>query len=68
MGKMIVVGGFKAFRGKMKVSYPIFYGEVDPRDCYEVIEGDWLYMPDPDCWYCRGRSFPAQFCEVLKVE
>ena len=61
MGKMIEVEGFKAFRGKMKVHLPIFKE-------YTVIAGEWLYMPDQDCWYCRGRSYPGEFCEVLHVE
>ena len=68
MGRMIEVEGFKAFHGKMKVSYPVFYGEIDPRDCYVTIVGDWLYKPDADCWYCRGKSYPADLCKVLEVE
>lgn len=61
MGKMIEVEGFKAFRGKMSIDLPIL------DDCI-VIDGEWLYMPIPDCWYCRGKSYPAQYCKVLEVE
>lgn len=60
MGKMIEVEGFKAFHGKMAVSLPLF-------NVLLVIEGDWLYMPDPDCWYCKGKSYPAQYCEIVEV-
>ena len=60
--KMICVEGYKAFRGKMKVTpgnpaYPPF-----------ELEGEWLYKPDTDCWYCKGRSFPAFTCEPLDAE
>jgi len=61
MGKMIEVEGFKAFRGWMEVHFPI-------TNEYMMIEGEWLYMPDPDCWYCKGKSYPAEFCKVWEVE
>lgn len=61
MGKMIEVEGFKAFRGKMEVELPILLEKME-------IDGEWLYMPDPDCWYCKGKSYPAEFCKVLEVE
>ena len=56
MGKMIMVEGYKAFRGTMAI------GD------FVSITGDWLYKPDTDCWYCKGKSYPAEFCEVLEVE
>ena len=68
MGKMIEVEGYKAFRGIMKVSYTILYGEVEPGECNDNIYGDWLYKPHTDCWYCGGKSYPAELCKVLEVE
>lgn len=56
MGRMIMCEGFRAFRGSMMVA-----------DLEEVY-GDWLYKPDVDCWYCGGRSYPAEICEVLSIE
>ena len=61
MSKMIEVEGFKAFRGIMVIDLPLLDDRL-------VIEGDWLYMPDPDCWYCQGASYCAEFCHVAKVE
>jgi hypothetical protein len=55
------VEGFKAFRGIMVIDLPLLDDRL-------VIEGDWLYMPDPDCWYCQGASYCAEFCHVAKVE
>lgn len=60
--KIICVEGYKAFRGTMKVTpgnpaYPPF-----------ELEGEWLYKPDTDCWYCKGRSFPAFTCKPLDAE
>ncbi len=60
MGKMIEVEGFKAFRGVMRV--------VEVRNRAHAIRGAWLYRPDTDCWYCGGKSYPADICVVLKVE
>lgn len=53
---MIVVEGYKAFSGEMKWHPP----KREP----EIIAGDWLYKPDADCWYCRGRSYLASVCTV----
>ena len=61
MGKMIEVEGFKAFRGKMVVELVLLNESME-------IDGEWLYMPGPDCWYCRGKSYPAEFFKVLEVE
>lgn len=55
---MIKVEGYKAFRGIMKISPKT--STIRPMN----IEGDWLYKPEYDCWYCGGRSFPASICEV----
>lgn len=59
---MICVEGYRAFRGTMKVTpgnpaYPPY-----------TMTGDWLYKPDADCWYCKGRSFPAFTCEPVDTE
>lgn len=57
---MIRVEGYKAFRGRMKIS-PI------NREPFHVW-GDWLYKPEYDCWYCGGRSYPASICTVVGDE
>ena len=64
MGKMIEVEGFKAFRGVMNVRRQRISGSGWT---WQRIRGEWLYKPDTNCWYCRGRSFPAECCEVLEV-
>lgn len=53
--------GYKTFRGTMHIipGNPAF----PPYD----LDGDWLYKPDTGCWYCKGRSFPAETCEILGV-
>lgn len=58
MERIICVDGYKAFRGKMKIS---------PKNGMQpfVLEGDWLYKPDCDCWYGCGRSFTANICEIV---
>ena len=57
--KMITVEGYKAFRGAMIISPK--NPEVQPF----VIEGDWLFKPDTNCWYGQGCSFSADICEVV---
>jgi hypothetical protein len=51
---MIEVEGFKAFSGVMLAGW-------------KRIEGDWLYNPHTDCWYCGGQSYPDSVCDVLEV-
>jgi hypothetical protein len=58
---MIEVEGFKAFHGVMRVHARIGEKYIDGY-------GDWLYNPDTDCWYGLGSSYPAELCEVLRVE
>lgn len=58
---MIRVEGYKAFHGDMKivpknVLYRPFY----------IVDKDWLYRPDTDCWYGDGSSFPAEICEPVE--
>lgn len=62
MGKMICVEGYKAFHGTMRITpgNPIY----EPYS----LTGDWLYKPEADCWYCKGRSFPAFTCTVEVIE
>lgn len=57
---IISVDGYKAFRGVMGV-YRKDLG------LFDQIEGDWLYKPDTDCWYCDGCSYPAGICEINEV-
>lgn len=56
---VISTEGYKAFRGTMHVTpgNPAF----QPYD----LDGDWLYKPDTECWYCKGHSFPAEMCQVV---
>lgn len=56
---MITVEGYKAFRGSMKITPKC--AAVPPF----TVTGDWLYKPDTGCWYCSGRSFGADICEVV---
>lgn len=48
--------------------YKMFYGSalISPvnREPYRVY-GTWLYKPEYDCWYCNGRSFPAEIVSVI---
>lgn len=54
--KMIEVEGYKAFRGKLKIT------PKDPDILPFTLEGDWLYRPDTGCWYGCGRSFCSEIC------
>ena len=56
--KIIQVEGYKAFHGTMKIT-PIHSEHFFIDDC------DWLYKPVTDCWYGKGRSFPADICTVV---
>ena len=60
--KMIRVEGYKAFRGEMKIT------PLNPDIAPYTLTGDWLYMPDTDCWYGKGKSFPAMVCEPIETE
>lgn len=53
---LVICEGYQAFRGTMEVMH-IGHGT-------ERIEGDWLYKPDTNCWYCRGRSYPVEICKI----
>ena len=57
---MIEVEGYKMFVGVMKI-----VPKTDKIKPFEV-EGDWLYKPECDCWYCKGSSYVASICEVAK--
>lgn len=59
MDKIICVEGYKAFRGKMKI-------KPQNGNSPFIIEGDWLYKPEYDCWYGKGRSFIASICEIVE--
>ena len=56
---MIKVEGYIAFRGVMRIT-PTGYNLLP----FEV-DGSWLYKPECDCWYCNGRSYPADICEIV---
>ena len=57
---MIKVEGYKAFKGVMKITPK--NTEFKPF----LLEGEWLYKPDTDCWYGDSRSFCASICEVVE--
>ena len=59
---MICAEGYKAFRGLMKVTPKVT--AVKPF----VEQGEWIYKPEYNCWYCGGRSFSADICEVILDE
>lgn len=60
MNKVIVVEGYKAFTGWMRIEWGFAPTERH--------RGDWLYRPDTDCWYCKGQSYPAKYCTILEVQ
>lgn len=58
---MINVEGYKAFHGTMRIIpknslYKPFY----------IVDKDWLYKPDTNCWYGNGSSFSAEICEIVE--
>ena len=60
---MIKVEGYKAFHGTMKIvpkSGAIF------KEPYFIVDKDWLYKPDTNCWYGDGRSVSAEICEPME--
>lgn len=57
---MIKVDGYKAFHGVMRITPKSKC--VSPFE----VEGDWLYKPDTGCWYCKGRSYGADICTVVR--
>lgn len=60
MRKVIMVEGYRAFTGWMRVRWE--NGTV------ELLRSDWLYRPDTGCWYGKGRSFPAAYCSIVEVQ
>ena len=59
--KLIIVEGYIAFRGRMRISTKTAPG-------YKDIVGDWLYKPETECWYCKGKSYPAEICVISRVD
>ena len=60
MPRIIIVGGYKAFHGDMRITpknklFPSFY----------LCNKDWLYKPEFDCWYGADKCFPADICEIV---
>ena len=56
---MIKVEGYKVFRGAMRIVPKNGFNPFE-------LEGEWLYKPDTGCWYCNGRSFSEDICEVAE--
>ena len=59
--KVLECEGYKMFEGHMMI-YPKCL-EIQPYS----IEGTWLYKPEYDCWYCKGSSYPADICHIVKI-
>lgn len=57
----IVVEGYKAFRGTMKIT-----PKTARVQSFELT-GDWLYRPDTGCWYGKGSSFGKDICTIVEV-
>ena len=59
MGRIIEIDGYKAFHGEMLIA---------PRNgkAY-IIQSDWLYKPEYDCWYDGNGSYPSRICQILEV-
>lgn len=55
---MLTCEGYKMFFGIATVKW----SAVTP----ETVRGTWLYKPEFDCWYCNGKSYPADIVEVLE--
>lgn len=53
---MIIVNGYKAFRGVMNIQTKPYSKE------HLEVDGDWLYIPQDDCWVCNGFSYPSEIC------
>lgn len=56
---MIKVEGYKAFSGILKIT------PTTGKEPFRLI-GEFIYKPETGCWYGRGRSFPAEICEVAE--
>jgi hypothetical protein len=57
---MIIVEGYKAFRGVMKIT------PKNEKFLPFLVDSEWLYKPDTDCWYGNGRSYVSSICEIVK--
>ena len=57
---MIIVNGYRAFKGVMRITNVL--GEE-----FE-IEGSWLYRPDTGNWFCKETDdrFSCDVCEIVK--
>lgn len=56
---MIKGEGIRAFRGLMEIDTNGFTHSL-------LIEGDWIYKEDTDCWYCKGSSYPSSICKIIR--
>ena len=61
MPKIISVEGYKAFHGDMLIT-PV----ITSKPAFSIVDKDWLYKPDTNCWYGDGRSFPAEICNIVE--
>ena len=57
---MIQSNGYKAFNGIMQI-----VPKSENLKPFE-IEADWVYNPEYNCWYGKGRSFHNEICKIVK--
>jgi len=31
-----------------------------------IIYGDWYYKPQNNCWYNKGKAYPADICQIIE--
>ena len=41
---------------------------VNPKFSKQDVFGTWLYKPEHDCWYCNGKSYPAEIVQNIRVD
>jgi hypothetical protein len=52
----------KAFKGVMRINY--WFLKIKP----EEIEGNWIYRPQYDDWYDGKCAYPANRCEIVRID
>lgn len=59
---MIDLEELQEFRGIMRIHFPFLM--LKP----EEIEGNWVYRPQYDDWYDGKCAYPANRCEIVRIE
>ena len=52
----------KQFKGVMRIHY--LFLKLKP----EEIEGNWVYRPQYDDWYDGKCAYPANRCEIVRID